>query len=116
MSFRVENPLIVVIGRDLIRGLAGLDEIAVLQNLGEEKALLLVEVVSMIWCVNVAQTSEPNADGAGRVDPKERVPGPVLILGLARGAPGVVVTLDDFRSEIVVLGTVNKPESRRVIE
>jgi hypothetical protein len=105
-----------MISRDLVRSLARLDQIAVLEDLGEEETLLLVEVSSVPFHIDVDHASIPSANRTAFVDPEEGLPGPVLVLGIAGGAVGVVVTFDDFGSQIVVLSTGAEPESRIGIE
>lgn len=94
VSLGVENPLVVVVGRDLPGRVLGLDQEAVLEDLGEPEALLEVGLLAAAHRVDIRDAAEADA-GAGRlVDSQERVPRPVLVLGVARRPVCVVEALD----------------------
>lgn len=94
MGLGVEDPLVVVVSVDLVGGLAGLDEVAVLEDLGEPEALLGVVEGAAVGGVDVGDGAEADARAARLVDVQEGVPRPVLVLGVARRAVRVVVALD----------------------
>lgn len=101
MRLGVEDPLVVVVGADLVGRLAGLDEVAVLEDLGEPEALLGVVEGAAVGRVDVGDGAEADAGAARLVDVQEGVPRPVLVLGVARGAVRVVVALDDLGPQYV---------------
>lgn len=94
MRLGVEDPLVVVLGADLVGRLAGLDEVAVLKDLGEPEAFLGVVEGAAVGGVDVGDSAEANTCAARLVDVEESVPRPVLVLGVTGGPVGVVVALD----------------------
>lgn len=101
MRLGVEDPLVVVVGADLILRLTGLDEVAVLEDLGEPEAFLGVVEGATIRCVDIGDGTKADTSTASPVDVEEGVPCPVLILGVTRSAVRVVVALDYFGSQDV---------------
>ena len=114
MALSIKHKLVGVIGLDLPIGVVGLDEVAVLEHLGEPEALLEVLVAAAVGRVDVVDGAVAASDAARLVDSEEGVPGPFLVLCVARGPVGVVVALDDLGPEHVV-GVVD-PEPRRFVE
>lgn len=114
MRLRVENPRIIVRGIDLPRRVVRLDQVAVLEDLGEPEALLEVVEAAAAGRVDVVDGAVPHAGAARRVDGQERVPRPVLVLGVARRAVRVVEALDHLRPQHVAAGA--DPEPGRGVE
>jgi len=114
MRLGIKHPLIIMFRINLIRCLARLDEIAVLQHFGEPEALLGVVEAASVRLIHVHDGAEADTGRAGPVDVEEGVPGPVLVLRVPCGAVGVVVTLDHFGTQDV--GRGGDPEAVLGIE
>jgi hypothetical protein len=114
MRLSIEHPLIIMPRVDLIRRISRLDEVAVLQHLGEPETLLGVVEAASVRLIHVHDGAEADTGRAGPVDVEEGVPGPVLVLRVPCGAVGVVVTLDDLGTQDV--GRGGDPEAVLVVE
>jgi hypothetical protein len=77
------------------------DEVAVLHHLREQETVLEVVEAAAASDIHVLQLGESRTGAGGAIDGDERVPGPVLVLGVTSGSVGVVETLNNLRAEDV---------------
>lgn len=79
-----------------------MNQVRILQHLGKEKALLKIIVSASIWLIHIIQLCESTSHHTIIPDGHKGIPRPITVLLIASRAIGVVETLDDFRTEIVV--------------
>ena len=91
-----------------------MNQVAVLQHLRKPEALLEVRIAPAVGDVHVVDAREAAADAARLVDGEEGLPRPLLVDGVAGGAVGVVVALDDLGPQHVA--AAGDPEAGALVE
>lgn len=91
-----------------------MNQVAILEHLGKPEALLEVGEAAAAGDVDVVDGAVPAAGAARLVDGEVRLPRPLLVLGVPRGAVRVVVALDDLGPQVV--GGAVDPEARALVE
>lgn len=109
VGLSIPNPLVVVVGRDLPGGVLGLDEVAIFEDLGEPETLLEVGLVAAAGGVNVVDGAEADPRACRFVYSHERIPGPVLVLGVARRPVRVIKPLDHLGTQDVAASRNPEP-------
>lgn len=78
-----------------------MNQIRILHNLGEQKALLLIIERAPLLCIDIGNRRETGPGATSSVDTHEGIPGPILVFGISRDSIRVIETLDNLRPEIV---------------
>ena len=91
-----------------------MNQVAILQHLGEPEAVLEVIESTSIRRINILQLRKSAACTSRRVDCHKSIPGPVPVLLVTRRPVGVVETLHHFRAKNIL--TVGDKETGLFVE